>query len=128
MHESPSSSLDHDVSAIRHMGGMESGFCPIISSMIWVFSGGQVGLIYSLLPLATIVAPFIGGQIADRYFPDSVCNFCSSVYWAAFCSLSYHELRDYSAMMWLMLLYCFPLRPNTGADKLDCLHQPQESG
>ena len=32
------------------------------------FSGTQVGIIYSLLPLATIVAPFFGGQIADRYF------------------------------------------------------------
>ncbi|GAH05559.1 unnamed protein product, partial [marine sediment metagenome] len=32
------------------------------------FSGAQMGIIYSLLPLATIIAPFIGGQIADRYF------------------------------------------------------------
>ena len=32
------------------------------------FSGTQVGFIYSLLPLATIISPFIGGQLADRYF------------------------------------------------------------
>ena len=32
------------------------------------FSGIQIGVIYSLLPLATIIAPFIGGQFADRYF------------------------------------------------------------
>ena len=31
------------------------------------FSGGQVGWIYALLPLATIVSPFVGGQLADRY-------------------------------------------------------------
>jgi nucleoside transporter len=31
------------------------------------FDGGQVGIIFSLLPLATIIAPFIAGQIADRY-------------------------------------------------------------
>jgi len=32
------------------------------------FSGTQVGVIYSLLPLATIISPFIAGQVADRYF------------------------------------------------------------
>ncbi len=32
------------------------------------FNGIQVGVIYSLLPLATIISPFIGGQLADRYF------------------------------------------------------------
>ncbi len=32
------------------------------------FSGSQVGFIYGLLPLATVIAPFIGGQLADRYF------------------------------------------------------------
>ena len=31
------------------------------------FSGVQVGAIYSLFPLAMIIAPFIGGQLADRY-------------------------------------------------------------
>jgi len=31
------------------------------------FDGAQVGVIFSLLPLATIVSPFIAGQIADRY-------------------------------------------------------------
>ena len=32
------------------------------------FSGTQTGLIFALLPLATVIAPFIGGQVADRYF------------------------------------------------------------
>lgn len=31
------------------------------------FNGAQVGVIFSLLPLATIISPFIAGQIADRY-------------------------------------------------------------
>ena len=31
------------------------------------FSGSQVGAIYSLLSLGCMVAPFLGGQIADRY-------------------------------------------------------------
>ncbi len=31
------------------------------------FNGNQMGWIFSLLPLATIITPFFGGQIADRY-------------------------------------------------------------
>ena len=31
------------------------------------FTGMQIGSIYSLLPLACIISPFVGGQIADRY-------------------------------------------------------------
>ncbi len=29
---------------------------------------GRIGLIYMTMPIASMVAPFIGGQIADRYF------------------------------------------------------------
>ncbi|MDZ7317419.1 MAG: MFS transporter, partial [candidate division KSB1 bacterium] len=30
------------------------------------FNGTQVGIIYGLLSLATIISPFFGGQLADR--------------------------------------------------------------
>ncbi len=33
------------------------------------FTDGQVGAIYALLPIGCMVAPFVAGQIADRYFP-----------------------------------------------------------
>jgi len=33
------------------------------------FTGQQVGHIYALLPIACIISPFIGGQIADRWVP-----------------------------------------------------------
>ncbi len=33
------------------------------------FSGSQIGHIYSLLWLACIISPFLGGQIADRWVP-----------------------------------------------------------
>ena len=33
------------------------------------WTDGQVGSIYALLPIGCMVAPFIAGQIADRYFP-----------------------------------------------------------
>src|SRR5262245_44155588 len=31
------------------------------------FTGVQIGFIYSLLPLGCMIAPLVGGQIADRY-------------------------------------------------------------
>ena len=46
-------------------------WAPVLSSHLLGdlgFSGGQVGWIYALLPLATIIAPIVGGQVADRYF------------------------------------------------------------
>ena len=36
------------------------------------FSDGQVGAIYALLPIGCMVAPFVAGQIADRYFPTDL--------------------------------------------------------
>ena len=46
-------------------------WAPVLSSYMLNdlgFSGSEVGWIYALLPLATIVAPLIGGQVADRWF------------------------------------------------------------
>ena len=74
------------------------------------FTGLQSGMIYSLLPLATIIAPFIGGQIADRYF--------SSEKFVAILQLSGGALliavsfvTNYSTMLWLMLIYCVLYAP-----------------
>ena len=74
------------------------------------FTGIQSGMIYSLLPLATIIAPFIGGQIADRYF--------SSEKFVAVLQLSGGALligvsfvTNYSAMLWMMLIYCLLYAP-----------------
>ncbi|MCK4821840.1 MFS transporter, partial [bacterium] len=74
------------------------------------FTGTQVGVIYSLLPLATIISPFVGGQLADRYF--------SSQKVIAFLQLSGGVLllfiatvSEYSTMMILMFLYCLLYAP-----------------
>ncbi len=46
------------------------------------FDNGQTGWVYSMLPLATIVSPFIAGQIADRRFASQrllgVLQLCSA--------------------------------------------------
>jgi nucleoside transporter len=74
------------------------------------FSGTQVGIIYSLLPLATIVAPFISGQIADRYFASQkVIAMLQLVGGGLLLFIS--RISDYNTMMWLMLFYCLLYAP-----------------
>ncbi|MBD3413324.1 MAG: MFS transporter [Candidatus Aminicenantes bacterium] len=74
------------------------------------FSGTQVGVIYSLLPLATILSPFLGGQIADRYFPtEKVIAFLQLSGGALLIYTSF--VSDYSTMMWLIFLYSLLYAP-----------------
>lgn len=74
------------------------------------FTGLQFGVIYSLLPLATIIAPFISGQIADRYFASQkVVGFLQLTGGALLVFIS--SVTDYRTMMWLMLFYCLLYAP-----------------
>lgn len=74
------------------------------------FSGAQFSLIYSLLPLATIIAPFIGGQIADRYFPSQ--KFVAFLQLAGGVFLLFiSTVTAYGTMVWLMLIYCLLYAP-----------------
>lgn len=74
------------------------------------YSGAQVGIIYSLLPLATIIAPFIGGQVADRYFATQhVIAFVQLLGGALLIFMA--RVSDYSTMIWVMLLYCMLYAP-----------------
>lgn len=74
------------------------------------FTGMQIGFIYSLLPLATIIAPFIGGQIADRYFSSE--KFIASLQLSGGVVLILTSFTtDFSVMMWLMLIYCMLYAP-----------------
>jgi len=74
------------------------------------FSGTQAGFIYSLLPLATIIAPFIGGQLADRYFAAERVIAALQLagggllIWAA-------GLTDYATLGAAMLVYCLLYAP-----------------
>ncbi len=48
-------------------------WAPVLSAWLQTdlgFTGLQTGWIYALLPLATIIAPAFGGQIADRWLPS----------------------------------------------------------
>jgi nucleoside transporter len=74
------------------------------------FSGTQVGFIYSLLPIATIIAPMIGGQLADRYFPTQKVIAIMQLIGGAILMLG-ASVTSYGAMVWLMLFYCIVYAP-----------------
>jgi nucleoside transporter len=74
------------------------------------FDGVQVGAIYALLPLATIISPFVGGQIADRYFAsEKVIAFLQLTGGALLLVIS--RVTSYDAMMLLMFVYCLLYAP-----------------
>lgn len=74
------------------------------------FNGMQIGVIYSLLPLATIIAPFIGGQFADRYFSsEKLIAVLQLIGGGLLIYIS--RLNDYTAMMWLFFLYSLLYAP-----------------
>jgi nucleoside transporter len=92
------------------------------------FNGTEVGVIYSLLPLATIIAPFIGGQFADRYFSSQkVIAFLQLTGGILLVVVS--RLTDYTLMMWLMLAYCLFYAPTmalTNSVAMINLHKSEE--
>lgn len=74
------------------------------------FSGSQLGIIFSLLPLATIISPFLGGQLADRYFPSQkVIGVLQIV--GGVLLLFIAGATSFKPMMWLMLLYSLVYAP-----------------
>ncbi len=74
------------------------------------FNGVQVGWIYALLPLATIVSPFIGGQIADRHFAsEKIISFLQLSGGILLIVMSF--MSSYSTIFILMLIYCLLYAP-----------------
>jgi nucleoside transporter len=88
-------------------------WAPVLSSYLINdagFSGGQVGWIYALLPLATILSPFVGGQVADRYFSsEKVIGFLA--FTGGLLLVAVSRTTDYSVMLVLMLAYCLLYAP-----------------
>lgn len=74
------------------------------------FSDTQTGLIYSLLPLASIVTPFIAGQVADRQFATQKLLGVLQILGAAglFVMASQHSV---SGMVTWMLIYSLIFAP-----------------
>jgi nucleoside transporter len=88
-------------------------WAPVLSSHLLNdlgFSGAQVGWIYALLPLATIIAPIVGGQVADRYFStERVIGFLSLT--GGIVLMVVARTTDFNTMFVLMLVYCLLYAP-----------------
>ena len=87
-------------------------WAPVLSSHLFDlgFAGTQVGLIYSLLPLATIIAPFIGGQIADRYFASERVIAVLQLGGGALL-LYAASITEYQQLTTVMFIYCLLYAP-----------------
>lgn len=72
--------------------------------------GTQVGFLYSLLPLANIIAPFIGGQLADRLFAAERLIAVMQLLGGALL-LYAATLQDYGSLVVVMLVYCLLYAP-----------------
>ncbi|RKY88931.1 MFS transporter [candidate division KSB1 bacterium] len=90
------------------------------------FNGTQVGIIYSLLPLATIISPFIGGQVADRYFAtQNVIAFLQFIGGIFLIILS--RISNYTPMMWMMLVYSLLYAPTLALTNSLAFHHLSQS-
>ncbi len=74
------------------------------------FTGAQLGIIFSLLPLATIISPFLGGQFADRWLPTQKVIAGLQLVGGVILILI-ARVTAFTPMMWLMLLYCLVYAP-----------------
>ncbi len=74
------------------------------------FSGKQTGLIYAALPIACIISPFLGGQIADRYLATEY--FLGIVHILGGICLVYAAYkRKFGPLFILMLIYSLLYSP-----------------
>ena len=88
-------------------------WAPVLSSYLLNdlgFSGGQVGWIYALLPLATIVAPVVGGQVADRWLASEKVIALLQLGGGALL-LAASRVTDFGTLAVLMLVYCLLYAP-----------------
>ncbi len=74
------------------------------------FTAVETSLIYSLLPLATIISPFVGGQFADRWFPTQKVIAVLQLA-GGFLLIAMARVTAFTPMMWLMLLYSLIYAP-----------------
>lgn len=88
-------------------------WAPVLSEYLITkleFSGTEVGIIYALLPLATIISPFLGGQAADRYFPTQKVIALLQLFGGVLL-IFMSFVTNYSILLWLMLIYSILYAP-----------------
>ncbi len=91
------------------------------------FSGRALGLIYSALPLATLLAPFTAGQVADRMMPAQIALAIFHVAGGALMLLMGYQ-DALGPMLILLLLYSLLFAPTlalTNSVALQNMKDPQ---
>jgi len=74
------------------------------------FAGWGLGIIYSALPLANLLTPFTGGQVADRWLPAQVAlGVCQLLGGIVLMVMSFTTTLP--PMLGLMILYCLLFAP-----------------
>jgi len=85
------------------------------------FSGKQTGLIYGCLWLGCMIAPFIGGQFADRLMPTQVFLALAHLIGAVFLYLTAVQ-TEFGAMWVWMFLYSLCYAPTLALTNSICFH------
>ena len=89
------------------------------------FSDTMISWLFAALWLACIVSPFIGGQIADRYFPTQYFLAGAHLIGAVLLFLMGEE-RSFGAMLTWMVVYCLLYAPTPGPHQLHLLSPSQK--
>lgn len=91
------------------------------------YSGAQLGWVYAALPIAVVLSPFTGGQVADRWLPAqialAICQLLGGV-----CLLGLAFAREFSIVFGLLLVYSILYAPTlalTNALALKHVEDPQ---
>src|ERR1043165_99116 len=74
------------------------------------YSGTQVGVLYSLMPLACILTPLAAGQLADRRWPmEKLLGYLHLIAAGALLGAAY--VREYTAMVSCLLAWSLAFAP-----------------
>lgn len=101
---------------------------PVFSSYLEQlgFSGTQIGVIYSLLPVACMLAPFTAGQLADRYF--STEKLLAALHLLGGISLIFAAMATAYGKLWpLMLAWSIFYAPTLALTNSLCFHHMPEA-
>jgi len=83
------------------------------------FSGPQIGAIYGCLWLACMIAPFIGGQLVDRFMPTQY--FLAAAHLIGGVLLFVTSIQqDFDSMWFWMFLYCLCYAPTLAITNSIC--------
>lgn len=85
------------------------------------FTGVQIGGIFGVFFLASLISPFIGGQIADRYLPTQA--FLGIVHiLGGFMLIYISTIQDFTLLWWMMFLYSILYAPTLALTNSICFH------